>query len=116
MNLFRTRKLSGINQLTRIQHPHVCRMCTTPPTSSPPSDTLSGNHPEPVIHPRMNSSSELIASFYLRSPIAFHLSCLVLFAMIVVYLLFLPPLISGRLCCYRYCRASRQAVHPHPVP
>src|ERR1043165_4623032 len=29
----------------------------------PPPDTLSGNHPEPVIHPRMNSSSELITSY-----------------------------------------------------
>src|SRR3954469_2786700 len=58
----------------------------------PPPDTLSGNHPEPVFHPRMNSSSELIASYYVRSSFAFHLSCDALIAMIAVYLLFLPPL------------------------
>src|SRR3954471_13106007 len=95
----------------------------------PPPDTLSGNHPEPVFHPRMNSSSELIASYYARSSFAFHLSCHALVAMIAVYLLFLPPFISGRPRCYRrlhccrvrlrrrrqypYHRASRQAVPHH---
>src|SRR3954465_13896765 len=59
---------------------------------SPSPDTLTGNHPEPVFHPRMNSSSELIASYYARSSFAFHLSCHALIAMIAVYLLFLPPL------------------------
>src|SRR3954463_35006 len=57
----------------------------------PPPDTLSGNHPEPVFHPRMNPSSELIASYYVRSSFVFHLSCHALIAMIAVYLLFLPP-------------------------
>src|ERR1041384_1496617 len=54
----------------------------------PPPDTLSGNHPEPIIHPRMNSSSELIASYHVRSTFAFHLSCHALIAMFAVYLLF----------------------------
>src|SRR4051812_12368574 len=36
MNLFRTRKLFGIDQLTRIHHTHVCRMSTTPPAWYPP--------------------------------------------------------------------------------
>ena len=38
--------------------------------------------PCPVITGEVAISAELIASFYVRSPIAFHLSCLVLFAMI----------------------------------
>src|SRR3954465_13933339 len=41
----------------------------------PPPDTLSGNHPEPVFQPRMNSRSELIASYYVRASIDFLLSC-----------------------------------------
>src|SRR3954463_12896311 len=42
----------------------------------PLSDTLSGNHPEPVFHPRMNSRSEHIALYYVRAPLTFHLSCI----------------------------------------
>src|SRR3954465_4118986 len=96
---------------------------------SPSPDTLTGNHPEPVFHPRMNSSSELIASYYVRSSFVFHLSCHALIAMIAVYLLFPPPLISGTPHCYRrlhrcrvrllrrrqypYRRAPRQAVPLH---
>src|SRR3954464_9892390 len=41
----------------------------------PPPDTLSGNHPEPVLHPQMNSRSVQRVSFNVRSPITFHLSC-----------------------------------------
>ena len=44
MILFRTRKLFGIDQLTRIHHPHVCRMSTTSPAWFPPLRT-----PCPVI-------------------------------------------------------------------
>src|SRR3954463_4315148 len=68
---------------------------------TPPPDTLSGNHPEPVFHPRMNSCFELIASYYVRAPFTIHLSFHALFAMIAVYILFLPPLISARPRCYR---------------
>src|SRR4051812_11672786 len=35
----------------------------------PPPDTLSGNHPEPIFHPRMISRSELIVSYYVRASI-----------------------------------------------
>src|SRR4051795_4955105 len=52
----------------------------TPNLIFPPPDTLSGNHPEPVIHPRMNSRSELIASQYVRVTFTIHLSCLTLIA------------------------------------
>src|SRR3954469_21840182 len=48
----------------------------TPGLIFPPPDTLSGNHPEPVVHPRMNSRSEQRASYYVRASIAFHLSCI----------------------------------------
>ena len=129
MNLFRTRKLFGIDQLHRIYHPHVCRMSTTPPAWSPPPDTLSGNHPEPVPHPRMISRSEPDTLYCVRSPITIHLSCHALIAIVYFVFTFSPPLIFGRLCCYRwlhrcrlrlrrrrqypYRRASRQAV---PLP
>src|SRR3954466_12556894 len=68
MNLFRTRKLFEIVQLTRMHHPYVCRMSTTPPAwYLPSSDTLFGNYPEPVFHPRMNSPSEQITSNCVRT-------------------------------------------------
>src|ERR1041385_1967556 len=51
-------------------------MSMTPPAwYLPPPDTLSGNHPELAVHPRMNSRSEHIASYYVRAPITFLLSC-----------------------------------------
>src|SRR3954464_14577410 len=59
MNLFRTRKLFRMDQLTRIHLSPVCRMSTTPPAwYLPPPNTLSDNHPELAVHPRMNSRSE----------------------------------------------------------
>src|ERR1043165_6934337 len=42
---------------------------------SPPPDTLSGNHPEPVFHPQMNSRSEQRTSYYVRASVSFLLSC-----------------------------------------
>src|SRR3954466_8382393 len=42
----------------------------------PPLDTLSGNHPELAVHPRMNSRSEQRASYYIRASLRFHMSCL----------------------------------------
>src|ERR1041385_6705768 len=76
MNLFRTRKLFGIDQLTRIHHPHMCRRSTTPPAGYlPPLDTLCDNHPELTVHPRMNSRSEQRALHCVSTPIAIHLSC-----------------------------------------
>src|SRR4051812_43452768 len=76
MNLFRTRKLSGMVQLTRIHPPYLCRMSMNPPTLYlPPPVTLSGNHPEPVVHPRMNSRSEQRASHCARTPLTLHTSC-----------------------------------------
>ena len=76
MNLFLTRKLFRIVQLTRIHHPYVCRMSTTHQAwSLPPSDTLSDNHPELAVHLRMNFRSEQRASYYVRASITFHLSC-----------------------------------------
>src|SRR4051812_28242798 len=118
MNLFRTRKLFGIAQLTPNTQPtRVSDIHDTSGMIFPPPDTLSGNHPEPVFHPRMNSSSELIASYYVRSSFAFHLSCHALITMIAVYLLFPPPLISGRPCCYRRlhrCRVRLRRRRQYP--
>src|ERR1041385_7254278 len=42
----------------------------------PPPDTLSDNHPELVVHPRMNSRSEQRALHCVRTALTFHLSCL----------------------------------------
>src|SRR3954463_14593628 len=91
----------------------------------PPPDPLSGNHPEPVVHLRMNSRSVQCVSFNVRAPLTLHCHAFLLFVLIIVYLLFLPPLISGRpRCCrrlhrcrvrllrrrpYAYHRATRQA-------
>src|SRR3954470_3934094 len=41
----------------------------------PPPATLSGNHPEPVVHLRMNFRSEQRASHCVRIPLTIHLSC-----------------------------------------
>src|SRR3954471_788751 len=54
----------------------------------PPPDTLSGNHPEPVLHPRMNSRFVHRASYNVRATFTIHMSCHTLFAMIALYLLF----------------------------
>ena len=88
MNLFRTRMLFGIDQLNRIHHPHVFRMSTTPPAWSPPSDTLSGNHPEPVVRPRMNSRSEQYTLYRVRTPLTLRCHCVV----------FVLPLLSCIYC------------------
>src|SRR4051812_48958495 len=58
-------------QPTRVSDVH-----DTPGLIFPPPDTLSGNHPEPIVHPRMNSRSEQHASYYVGASIAFHMSCI----------------------------------------
>src|SRR3954463_9825833 len=83
-------------QPTRVSDVH-----DTPGLIFPPPDTLSGNHPEPVIHPRMNSSSELIASHCVRSSFAFLLSCHALIAMLLCIYCFYSPLFNDRPRCYR---------------
>src|ERR1041385_8456818 len=59
----------------------------------PPPDTLAGNHPEPVFHPRMNSRSEQRASYCVRTPFTIHMSCLaiVLLLLLCIYCFFPPP-------------------------
>src|ERR1041385_1862199 len=61
----------------------------------PPPDTLSGNHPEPVVHPQMNSRSEHNTSYCVITPIAIHLSChaYVCYDCFVIYCFF--PLYSS---------------------
>ena len=63
----------------------------------PPSDTLFGNHPEPVVRPRMNSRSEQYTLYHIRASLAFHLSCnkIVLLALLCIYCFFPPLLLSG---------------------
>src|SRR4051812_23683436 len=60
---------------------HVSDVHDTPGSiSPPPPDTLSGNHPELAIHPRINFRSEQHASFYVRALLTIHLSCHALIA------------------------------------
>src|SRR4051812_11834325 len=47
----------------------------TPGLIFPPPDTLSSNHPERVLHPRMNSRSVQRVSYNDRSPLTLHTSC-----------------------------------------
>src|ERR1041385_4573971 len=63
----------------------------------PPPDTLSGNHPELAVHPRMNSRPEHNTLHCVRTPLTFHLSghAPVCICLLCIYCFF-PPLISGR--------------------
>src|SRR3954464_345833 len=58
----------------------------------PPPDTLSGNHPELTVHPRMNSRSEQRASYYVRASISFHLSCVTIVCYACCIFIFFFPL------------------------
>src|SRR4051812_13410875 len=49
----------------------------TPGLNFPPSDTLSGNHPEPVVRPRMNSRSEQYTLYHVRAPSTLCFPCVV---------------------------------------
>src|SRR4051812_8303257 len=59
----------------------------------PPPATLSGNHPEPLVHPRMNSRSEQRALHCVRTPLAFRTSCHASVCYDCLYLLCLFPFI-----------------------
>src|SRR3954467_7934122 len=61
-NVVRNRSTNPDTPPTRVSDVH-----DTSGMTPPPLDTLSVKHSEPVFHPRMNSSSELIAS--LEGPI-----------------------------------------------
>src|ERR1041385_3794292 len=62
-----------------------------------PPDTLSDNHPELAVHPRMNSHSDHNTLHCVRTPLTLHLSCHapVCICLLCIYCFF-PPLISGR--------------------
>src|SRR3954463_3080949 len=96
------------NRSTSTDTPPLCFSGTHDPAGLilPPPDTLSGNHPEPVVHPQMNFRSEKRALHCVRTPLTFHLSChaIVCILLLCIYC-FLPPLISGRpRCCRRLHR------------
>src|SRR3954463_3150463 len=69
----------------------------------PPPDTLSGNHPEPVVHPQMNSRSEQRALHCVRIPLTFHLSChaSVCICLLFIYCFFPPLIPDSPRCCRR---------------
>src|ERR1041385_1432955 len=83
-----------MDQLTKIHLSHVCRMSTTPPAwYLPPPDTLSDNHLELAVHPRMNSYPEHNTLHCVRTPLTLHLSChaFVCICLLCIYC-FSPPL------------------------
>src|SRR3954471_22312525 len=93
--IVRNRSTTPVTQPTRVSDVHDTF------DMIPPPDTLSGNHPEPILHPRINSRSMQRVSFNVRASITIHCHAFHLFFMLAVYLLFLPPfLISGRPRCY----------------
>src|SRR4051812_40347843 len=55
-------------------------------------DHLSGNHPEPAVHPRMNFRFEQRALHCDRTPLTFHTSCHASICYDCLYLLCLSPL------------------------
>src|SRR4051812_20716579 len=57
-----------------------------------PPDHLSDNHPELVVHPRMNSRSEQRALHCVRAPLTLHTSCHASICFDCLYLLCLFPL------------------------
>src|SRR3954467_12186125 len=61
---------------------------------NPPPGTPSGNHPEPVLHPRMNSRSVQRVSFNVRALLTLHTSCfsIVCYACLV-FIVSSPPLL-----------------------
>src|SRR3954468_14585078 len=70
MEVVQNRSTNPDTPSTRVSDVH-----DTPGLIFPPPDTLSGNHPEPVLHPRMNSRSVQRVSYNVRAPLTFHLSC-----------------------------------------
>src|SRR3954470_22811824 len=70
MEVVRNRSTNPDTPPTRVSDVH-----DTSGMIPPPPDTLSGSHPDPVLHPRMNFRFEQRASYYVRASIAFHLSC-----------------------------------------
>src|SRR3954466_15440685 len=70
MKVVRYRSTNPDTPSTRVSDVHDTSGMTPPPPGTP-----SGNHPEPVLHPRMNSRSVQRVSYNVRAPLTFHLSC-----------------------------------------
>src|ERR1041385_4347021 len=67
-----------MHQRSQLHYPHVFRVFTTLQTWKPsPSGPSVDNHPEPVVHPRMNSRSEQYTLHFVRPPLT--LRCHVLY-------------------------------------
>ena len=69
----------------------------TPGLIFPPPDTLSGNHPEPIVRPRMNFRSEQYTVYRVRATLTLCFPCVVfvLLALSCIYCFFPPLLLSG---------------------
>src|SRR4051812_43918742 len=84
-----------MNQLARIQYPHVCQMSLTLQTWKLPSGSSGDNHSELAVHPRMNFRSEQCALHCVRSPLTLHTSCHASVCYDCLHLLCLFPLYSS---------------------
>src|ERR1044072_4368835 len=82
----RNRSNTPDTQPTRVSDVH-----DTPGLIFPPSDTLSGNQPEPVLHPRMNSCSVQRVPFNVRALVTFHRHAFQLVVMLACIYCFFPP-------------------------
>src|SRR3954462_12245237 len=58
----------------------------------PPLVTLSGNHPEPVVRPRMNSRSEQYTLYRVRAPSMLCLPCVVFVLLLCCVFIVSSPL------------------------
>src|SRR3954467_13523051 len=65
----RNRSTNLDTQPTRVSDVH------DPSGMIPPLDTLSGNHPEPVLHPRINSRSEQYTVYRIRATLTLCFPC-----------------------------------------
>src|SRR3954471_1921903 len=88
------RSTNPVTQPTRVSDVH-----DTPGLIFPPPDTLSGNHPEPVLRPRINSRSEQYTVYRVRAPLTLCFPCdvFILLALPCIYCffpLFYCPVVS----------------------
>src|SRR3954462_7042871 len=85
--VFRNRSTTPDTSPTRVSDVHDTSGMT------PPSDTLSGNHTDPVLHPQMNSRSVQRVSFNVTAPLTLHSSYLSFVCYACCVFTVSPPLI-----------------------
>src|ERR1041384_781479 len=82
----RNRSNTPDTQPTRVSDVH-----DTPGLIFPPPDALSGNHPNPVVRPRMNSRSEHYTLYRVRAPSTLRLPCVEFVLLLCCVFIVSPP-------------------------